>query len=303
MRIPLEKRSADREYRNPAVNRTQQQRLEGEVHIWIQRLTGLTSPGQLDGLSDAERQRANDIRHPRVSEHFAAGRLLARHALSQYADVEPHDWLFEATPDGRPEIASPQTESPLRFNLSHTDSLVVCVVTDGADCGVDLEGLDRRIDMMGIAAHSFDPEEVKTLEDLETGDLSRRFFALWTLKEAYLKAVGSGIRLRLDAVRFAAHQNGTIEHWISGADRSLNQEWQFALFAPDAAHYLAVAVRAGEHDEYGYRCWEVAGGGDDEASPSSATETLAEPPAASLPVPLAVRPVELKPIAVTARHS
>lgn len=298
MRIPLETMGADREYRNPAVNRTIQERLEGEVHIWIQRLAGPPPAERLDILSADERRRADDIRHPRVREHFVAGRLLARHALSQYANVEQHDWLFEATPDGRPEIASPQTEPPLRFNLSHTDGLVVCVVTDGADCGVDLERLDRQIDMMGIAAHSFDPEEVKTLEDLETGALSRRFFALWTLKEAYLKAVGSGIRLRLDAVRFQVHQNGTIEHWISGADESLNQEWQFALFAPDAAHHLAVAVRADEHNGYGYRCWEVVGESDDADPPSSATESLFGPLSGSLPV----RPVELKAIAVTSRH-
>lgn len=299
MRIPLETVGADREYRNPAVNRTTQERLQGEVHIWIRRLAGSPPPERLDGLSDAERRRADDIRHPRVREHFVAGRLLARHALSHYADVEPPDWFFEVTPDGRPEIASPQTSLPLRFNLSHTDGLVACVVTDGADCGVDLEDLDRRIEMMRIAVHSFHPEEVKTLEALETGDLSRRFFALWTLKEAYLKAVGSGIRLRLDAVRFHIHQNGTIEHWISGADRSLNQEWQFALFAPDAAHHLAVAVRAGEHSGYGYRCWEVAGESDDESPPGSATETRSGPLSRALSGPLSDRPFDLTPIAAT----
>ena len=141
--------------------------------------------------------------------------------------------------------------------------------------------------MVGIASHSFDAQEVVALENLEAGDLLRRFFALWTLKEAYLKAVGSGIRLRLDAVQFQFHPGGSIDHRINDADESLNGEWQFALYDLDEDHFLAVALRAGQGRGLTLRCWETT---DD----SPRVESSGRPPGALLD-----RPANLEPVAFT----
>jgi 4'-phosphopantetheinyl transferase len=137
-------------------------------------------------------------------------------------------------------------------------------VTDTIDCGLDVESLERPIDELGIASHSFCPNEVAVLEALSQTERSRRFFELWTLKESYLKAVGAGIRLRLDAVRFQVDSDrspiGAIDHWISDADSAANEEWQFGLFAPDSIHVLSAAIRRGTPNPYSFSAWELAPG-------------------------------------------
>ena len=232
-------------------------RLRQEAHLWLKPLDESGHSPPLDALSADERRRLETIRHPRALHHFVAGRALVRQVLSQYAPVEPREWLFEKTASGRPEIAAPDTDSRLRFNLSHTDGLVACLVTESIDCGVDVENLDRRVDILGIASHSFTEAERAALERLPDPERTARFFDLWTLKEAYLKACGSGLRLRLDVARFGVTSGGLIDHRISGVDFDNKSEWRFALFRPDPEHLLAAAIRSGTSAHHEFRCWEL----------------------------------------------
>ena len=166
-----------------------------------------------------------------------------RNALSCYASIEPADWRFQESDFGRPEIVSPESAPSLRFNLSHTDGFVACVITARADCGVDIESLSRQVDILGVADHSFSDEEADALRVLATPQRRRHFFSLWTLKEAYVKARGVGIRLRLDAARFEISRDSVIQCRLAAATRDRATEWQFALFAPSTNHLLATALR------------------------------------------------------------
>ncbi len=231
-------------------------RLRKEVHLWLKPLDEKRPFLPLDVLSPQENRRLERIRHPRARHHFVAGRALVRQVLSQYADIEPEEWMFAASATGRPEITGPATDPFLRFNLSHTDGFVTCLVTETVDCGVDIESLDRRVDVLGIASHSFSQNESTELEDLPDPGRTVRFFELWTLKEAYLKAAGSGIRSRLDAARFEVTSDGLILHQISGTD-SNDGAWRFALFRPSPGHLLAAAVRSGTSVEHQLICWEL----------------------------------------------
>lgn len=236
---------------------TIQRRLRQEAHLWLKRLTDEALPATPDTLSVEELARAEEIRHPRARQHFAAGRHFTRQVLSQYVPIDPREWLFETSAEGRPEVATPDTASALRFNISHTDGIVACLVTERIDCGVDVESLDRRVDAMRIAAHSFAPEELTELEACLLTERSTRFLELWTLKEAYLKALGSGIRLRLDAVRFQVTSDGLIRHRVSDAAPETNDEWQFSLFQPDPSHLLATAIHSGAAANCAVLCWEL----------------------------------------------
>lgn len=65
-----------------------------------------------------------------------------------------------------------------------------------------------------------------------------RFLELWTLKEAYLKARGTGLSYPLNAFGFAIDGCGAIQFSPPPDDRI---EWQFALSAPTERHRVAVA--------------------------------------------------------------
>jgi 4'-phosphopantetheinyl transferase len=64
--------------------------------------------------------------------------------------------------------------------------------------GVDVEAIDRFGSPRAIAEHFLSPEEVAALSALPPLEQEDRFFDYWTLKKAYIKARGMGLRLPLD---------------------------------------------------------------------------------------------------------
>lgn len=73
------------------------------------------------------------------------------------------------------------------FNISHSGKYVACVVSD-KEVGIDIEG-DRKASI-SLAGRFFCPEEVSWINEADSED---RFFRIWTLKEAYGKAIGCGV--------------------------------------------------------------------------------------------------------------
>src|SRR5258708_32460407 len=74
-------------------------------------------------------------------------------------------------------------------------------------------------DALAIAERHFAPAEVAALRACAGDDeRQRRFFSAGTLQEAYLKAVGRGLSLPLQAVSFAFEPGGVDSRVVAGAD-------------------------------------------------------------------------------------
>jgi 4'-phosphopantetheinyl transferase len=117
--------------------------------------------------------------------------------------------------------------------------MVACAVTSEAAIGVDVECVDRTVDAGAIAARFFAPAETAQISTLDGQARRDRFFDLWTLKEALVKALGLGMAMSLDALAFTVGADGGIHLDAPDVD---SDPWQFALFAPGPRHRLAVAV-------------------------------------------------------------
>ena len=141
-------------------------------------------------LSPDERQRADRLRHPPSREAFIVAHALLRSALSQRVNVDPRRWTFAADGSGKPVIAAPRV--PLRFSLSHCPALAACAVADSVDVGVDVESLATRVDAAAVARY-FTPEEQQWVAGSSPPKRRAHCLKLWTLKEAYLKALGVGL--------------------------------------------------------------------------------------------------------------
>lgn len=194
-------------------------------------------------LSSEEAERYAGFGHPTPRRLFLTGRALLRRVLSGYFPVAPESWRFRLTAHGRPEIDGRPGAPPLRFNLAHTEKLVACLVTLDRDCGVDVENAERRLDPVRLAERHFGPQEVADLRGLESEAQTKRFLGYWTLKEAYLKACGEGIRLGLDAAVFSFQDSRRVS--VRFAERIQGQEanWQFGLYGAASDWLVAVAVR------------------------------------------------------------
>ena len=102
---------------------------------------------------------------------------------------------------GKPSLA----EHPhIHYNLSHANGIAACMVSD-CECGIDCENVrDFRPNVM---KRVFSDKEREMVENAPASDKSLLFFRLWTLKEAYVKAIGTGIAFPMDTASFSFSGN------------------------------------------------------------------------------------------------
>jgi 4'-phosphopantetheinyl transferase len=247
------------------------------VDIWYTFPGAIRNPELLAGykeiLSADEMKRFARFWFDRDRHLHLVAWALVRTTLSRYADIAPEVWQFRTNRWGRPEIAGPEGLPPLRFNLSHTRGLVACIVAEGIDVGVDVE--DRRRETHGpdIARRYFSAREVEAFESLPAEQQATTFFEYWTLKEAYIKAVGVGISLGLGRFSFALDERGVPvgdpERWppVISFDATLDDDpdaWQFAQFEPTPHHAMAAAIHRGDGPDRRINLYEVVPGLDPE---------------------------------------
>jgi 4'-phosphopantetheinyl transferase len=194
-------------------------------------------------LSDEERARCERTLVPAARLRRTAALLLARHALSAWSGHPLASWRFASTPEGRPEPVTP-AGSGLRFNLSHTAGLIACVVADGGrSCGVDAEASPASPDAVRHLPPHFAEPERRDLAELAAiaGERARaaRVAAYWVLKEAYLKALGTGLRRELSSVVFTGLSGPSVTVHDT---RQPGDRWRFDLTHPTPGHVVAVAT-------------------------------------------------------------
>ncbi len=220
-----------------------------EVHVHCTWLDGLDDPALLASYAElmTPEERARNARYlfERSRREHLVGRALVRTTLSRYADVAPGAWRFREGERGRPEIEGPAGAPPLRFNLSHTTGLVAVAVAFDRDVGVDVEDAARQRTTAEIADRFFSPREVADLRALPAADQRDRFFTYWTLKEAYIKAVGLGLAIPLDHFTFLLEPPGPLAIAFAPERDDDPSAWQFERWRPSARHHLAMAVRRG----------------------------------------------------------
>lgn len=125
-------------------------------------------------------------------------------------------------------------------SLSHSNGHVALgIVGREAQIGVDLEYLRAR-DVVGIAEMSFDPIEAASLATLPDPLRQCRFYELWTLKEAFAKALTLDLPTALRHCRLYPDTSG----WQ--ADIPTDLAWSAAVLAPRPDFRLAIVRLAAD---------------------------------------------------------
>ncbi len=112
------------------------------------------------------------------------GRALLRAALEDVTGRRAGELEIRTTPRGKPEcVAGPSV------SVSHSGPWAACAIAVEGSVGVDVQSAvpGRRVE--SIAREYFARAESDWIE----ADPERRFYMLWVLKEAYLKALGLGL--------------------------------------------------------------------------------------------------------------
>lgn len=176
------------------------------VHTtWGQWLAAaLLDPGLRD-LLGRDWPRYRQTAAPAGRLRFAASRMVLKHTAAAALHL-PADALDLAyRPGGRPQLRG---LAGVEVSLAHTDELIVVAVSRTGPIGVDAEPVTRRPSFDLLHPYVCTPAEAAGLAALPEDDRTARLLHLWTLKEAYTKALGHGMRRRFAAFGFSRDEQG-----------------------------------------------------------------------------------------------
>lgn len=224
----------------------------------------------LDGEERAALARA---RAPLRRLELLHGRALLRRVLAGYAGVAPRDVAFARDRLHKPRAAGPAGAALPAFNVSHAGArLAIAVGRGGGALGVDIEcgsdGLER--DVEGIAAAHFAPRERAQLRAAPAPERLAVFLRLWTLKEALLKAAGTGLHGPLAALdvagdaarvgcRLPLEQGGCVP--AAAEYRRLGAAWHLAVARVDGLGEVRVFGEGEAQEQAEGRAGAVAASG------------------------------------------
>lgn len=162
-----------------------------EVHIWSVFLPDHEKDRDyfLSILSNDEYKRAYSFRMYRDQTQSIISRGILRCLLAKYLGEAPQDLEIIYGLWGKPCL--PQ-EKLLRFNVSHSRDYILYAVTKNYEVGIDLEYVDKSLDIENMALSVFSPFELDLWNDLNSKEKIDYFFKWWVSKEAFLKAIGRG---------------------------------------------------------------------------------------------------------------
>ncbi len=174
----------------------------GAIHIYLIDLN--SNFYQVDELSkfcdQNELIRSKNFKFQNHQNFFILTRGILRIILSKYLDITPQEIIFNYSEKGKPYIETSLNQNEIQFNLSHSENLVLYAITKQSQIGIDIEKIRDNCNVTSLAKRFFTPNEYQIIKELNDQKKYQIFFQTWTLKEAYLKAIGLGLSGGLDSL-------------------------------------------------------------------------------------------------------
>jgi 4'-phosphopantetheinyl transferase len=115
---------------------------------------------------------------------------LRRGILAGYLEKDPSEIHISYGKSGNPFL---ENLTPAVFiSTSYTRDTWILALSRGYVLGIDIEYMKDDSRFLSIAERFFYPEEWGFIKSLPEEEQMKAFFQVWTLKEAYLKAIETG---------------------------------------------------------------------------------------------------------------
>jgi len=217
------------------------------IHIWICSNAISKMEKYLNVLSEKERETVKNLSKIEKKTKFVVSRILIRTALSaaMRGKTQAAEWNIHTKSNGKPFALCPRNKKNIYFNLSHAKGLSIVAVSKDQEVGIDIEPLNQDLQPVDLWAVLTERERFD-LALTPHEERSRNLLRIWTLKEAYLKLIGTGlsidpatIQVSLDPLEIVTDSDPQItsslllKNWII----ELNQELfslSLATWKPDS---------------------------------------------------------------------
>jgi 4'-phosphopantetheinyl transferase len=112
--------------------------------------------------------------------------------LSNYMDIDVYDIDFVFNKYGKPSLSTSLKNNYINFNISHSEDIGVFAFSTH-EVGVDVEKIkpiDNIEDVIELCFTDFEKQWYNRIDKKFQMDT---FFKIWTIKEAFIKAIGKGL--------------------------------------------------------------------------------------------------------------
>ena len=224
----------------------------GRVHVWRLRLD--VDDARFDDLSSKfakagcrvlasdELKRASRFHFDKDRVRFTRCRTVLRLLLARYLEVEPADIRFTYSPRDKPEVAADQNPRNLRFNVSHSADMALIAVGVQDSLGVDIERVRLDVNTAELSERFFSARERENLRPIPEKLRVAAFYAVWTRKEAFLKATGEGLGFPLSHFSVSVHPEVEPRIEEIGGDTNTAKRWSLLDVLAADGFRSAVAI-------------------------------------------------------------
>jgi phosphopantetheinyl transferase len=196
----------------------------------------------------AEDLAAENRKHLEIDRQLIrTSRWLARAAVARRAGIPAPDLVLARQQSGRPHVSAPPEATDIVYSVSHSGGLIAVLEGRYESAGVDVERVDPTTDVTELGQVVMGPAEQFALGHVAPDHRSLEFFRHWVVKEAVLKALGTGFRT--DPADVLVEMVGERVH-ADVAPRALEllaitsrPQWVIEVNAIGARHVCATAVQ------------------------------------------------------------
>jgi 4'-phosphopantetheinyl transferase len=212
-----------------------------EVHVWA---VWLEAPVGINRayralLSPSEIAKADKFVFEHLRRSYEVSQGVLRLLLACYLKCPSRDIDFQFGLEAKPALCG---DSQIRFNLSHAGGLALYAFAYDCEVGIDVEKVRGMRDFAQVASDHFCPEE--TAELLSIDDAESRiaaFYRCWTRKEAYVKAVGDGLRAPLNQFQVTLSADEPARFVHIGRESTAASKWTLEHLEPAPGYVAALA--------------------------------------------------------------
>lgn len=193
-------------------------------------------------LSYNEQMRANKFCTNHLKNCYITSHGLLKVLLARYLSLSPFQIKYSFNDYHKPFC---QNNPSLYFNMSHCNDYVCYAFSYYHEIGIDIEHINTRISINNYLHSTITETESITFNDLLEADKYFHFYKLWTLKEAFLKALGTGLSYPPLQVETAVLPKNLFKITKTSclSDKELIENWSFAAIRSIPDHVGAIAVK------------------------------------------------------------
>lgn len=147
-------------------------------------------------VSTYEQQHIYCFRQEENRYQSLLGRLVVRYGIARYYGIMNPTILHDTY--GRPYI---KDNDEIDFNITHSEEWVAVIFSSEGKAGIDIEVASSS--HITFPETIFHPYELEAYNAFPPADQKEYFFTRWTLKEAYIKAIGTTFLIPLQSFYFS----------------------------------------------------------------------------------------------------